>query len=139
MCPLNLHKHTHTHARTCTRMHTNTQTRTDQLVKAVTTAMNGDSVTDRVAEQALDVVDVVVADVQQAIRAGHVKAIVTSTVDAFRGVASHLSKDKMRVKESEAQTTIKPNRTLVKKLRSLSDAFCNVLTASSAPGTEQRL
>ena len=100
--------------------------------------MHSDFVTDRVAEQALDVVDVAVADVQEAIHAGDVTVIVKSTVAAFRGVASYLSKKKTTVEASAVQATSKPNRTLAKKLRSLSDAFCNVLTASSAPGTEQR-
>ena len=91
--------------------------------------MHSDSVTDRVAEQALDVVDVVVADVQEAIRAGNVAAIVTSTVDAFRGVASHLSKKKM----SEDTRSRMDNEIAIEKKKSPAISLRQHTTSLSIP------
>ena len=122
-------------------------------MKCVASAVQDGAVTDNVAEQALDVAAMVVADMDEASRSEQVTNIVDATVDVFRGVARHLSAEsaarngngtqgeRLRRKLDQASAsselkviTTKKDANLTRTLKAGADNLCNSLTSTSAPG-----
>lgn len=95
------------------------------------------TVTDRVAEEALDLIDEVVADLSEARRSGQMDSIVDATVDVFQGVMQHVSTSRgARSEDDDANTKpqVRSKGKLVATLKAQADELCNVVTRNSAAG-----
>lgn len=92
--------------------------------------------TDRVAEEALNLTGVVVADLSQARRSGQFDSIVDATVDVFQGVVRHLSAPRNVRSEGDGESTQKKltdEEKLMTTLKARADGLCDVATRNSAP------
>lgn len=104
-----------------------------QLLRSVATTLGGDAVTDAVAETALDVANVIVADLHEATNSGQSSDIVAAMVDVYSGVSQSIVSRVGSDNSKQKPLTLKTMGKLKRKLKSSADKICEALTQNGAP------
>lgn len=103
------------------------------MINCAASTLQNSAVTDRVAEDALDVALEAVSDVDNGAPSKQVSSLVAATVDVFRGVAQHLKTKTDDMREDTIER-VKRTREVSERLNTRADEFCNAVTNNSASG-----
>lgn len=102
----------------------------DQLLRSVAATLRDDAVTDAVAERALDVANVIVADLHEATHSGQTSDIIAAIVGIYSGVTQYMVS---QVGSGNVKPKAPTMDKLKRKLKSSAGKICEALTQNGAP------
>ena len=102
-------------------------------MQSVATTVKGGEITDEVAQKALHVSSLVVANMEEATSSGQTSDIVAATVDVYSGITQYLDSSNDEDESAQKQPARKQTQVLKKGLKAQATDFCDTLTNSSAP------
>ena len=105
-------------------------------MQSVATTVQGGEITDEVAQKALHVSSLVVANMEEATSSGQTSDIVAATVDVYSGITQYLDSSNDEDESAQKQPATEQMETLKRDLKARATIFCDVLTDNSAPDAD---
>ena len=102
-------------------------------MKSVVTTVQDKAITNDIAQKALNVSSVVVANMKEATSSGQTSDILASTVEVYRGVTEFMNSQTVTSKSVRNKVKRKRVQKLKRELKTRAGNLCDALTGASAP------